>query len=107
MQTWYHGTSRKHVEGIRRCGLRPPANVQPAMWLMVTDSFVQAARYAGAHDGVVIEYHIPDALTNYRADGAVLWPARSHNCYGVCAMAAGVKGTLPGAFIVRVHDVAE
>lgn len=107
MQTWYHGTSRKHIEEIRRSGLRPPGNVQPAMWLMVTDSFAQASQYAPAECGVVIEYHIPEALTDYRADGAVLWPARAHNCYGVAARAAGIKGNLPGAFIARVHSVSE
>ncbi|MGV8846508.1 MAG: hypothetical protein ACOH1Y_09305 [Propionicimonas sp.] len=100
-RTLFHGTHPAGLERIQAHGLTAPPGVSPAGWLMLTDSYEQASAYANG--GPVIEYHVPEALTDYRHPKGVLWPGREHDVYGQKATAYGVKGALPGKYIARVH----
>lgn len=56
---FYHGTSRKNAEGIRKEGLRPPPGVGVG-WTMLTTNREQAARYAVGQSGdVVLHFRVP------------------------------------------------
>ena len=97
----YHGTSPGNVQGIRAGGLVSPGHVNSAGWFMLTDSREQAAAYGR---GAVLEYHIPEELTHYRAPGALLWPGHPHSVYGHEATAYGLKQTLPSKYLHAVHE---
>ena len=103
-QVWFHGCPAKRVPLIREAGLIPPTGViYPARWFMLTDSFGQAARYAGSR-GRVLEFHVPESLCHYRNPGAVLWPSQPHGAYGFPdARGVAVKGALPARYLVADH----
>jgi len=58
----YHGTKASRAEPIRENGLFPQHEpVEPERWYMVTSRKDEAAHFAGADDGAVITYHVPQA----------------------------------------------
>lgn len=98
--TLYHGTRPEYVDAIKNEGLKPPEGVQSAGWPMLTTSHDQAARYGM---GAVVEYSVPRHVMDYRHPEGALWPGQAHNVYGHDATAYGVKGSLPGKYITKVH----
>ena len=103
-RTLYHGTNPSGLEHIQEHGLSAPEGVMPSRWPMLTDSKEQASQYA--HGGPVVEYHIPEAQTDYRHPQGLLWPGVDHDVYGHAAKAYGVKGTIPSTYIAKVHPGA-
>jgi hypothetical protein len=100
-QTWYHGVGQNGLDWIHNNQLSAPSGVMmPAKWFMLTDSFEQAKVYAG-QGGTVLEYSIPDDLTNYRNEGALLWPSQPHSAYDFPdAHAVALKQPIPNSYIV-------
>jgi hypothetical protein len=57
----YHGTKASRAEPIRENGLLPQHEpLEPERWYMVTSRKDEAAHFAGADDGAVITYHVPE-----------------------------------------------
>lgn len=109
--TLYHGTLARHVDAIRREGLKPPPGVNPAGWFMLTTSFDQAARYTNTRPepSVVLEYRVPEdliyAFENPNRGDAVLWGGEPHDVYGHAATAYAIKGVLPSRLLVAEHPL--
>jgi hypothetical protein len=103
----YHGTHAKHVEGIRKSGLRQAINATAQSYTLTT-SKEQAAGYAAGHekDAAVVEFHVP--LSEIRVRGvdneAALWEKTTeHNVYGVTGTAHALRRTLPAKYVAAVH----
>ncbi len=105
-QVWYHGTRPERVDAIKSEGLAAGENAS-AKWYMLTTSKEQAAAYAQP-GGSVLEYHIPNELTDFRKNkGSVLWPSVEHNVYDQEARAAAPRGTISSKYLAATHRVGD